>query len=69
MYGVCSTDQNGGAGSVSFADGGLAMSLSAKTQRGAEQVTAFSARNGAVPATEQIRVSVRASQLTLQRGR
>ena len=42
--------------------------LSAKSQRGAQQVAAFWQSNGAVAATEQICVSVRASQLNLKGG-
>ena len=67
-YGVCNTDQNGGAGSVSFADGGLTAVMSARTQRGAQQVSAFWQTNGPVAATEQVCVSVRASQLSLKGG-
>ena len=67
-YGVCNSDQNGGAGSVSFADGGLTAVMSARTQRGAQQVSAFWQSNGPVAATDQICVSVRASQLDLKGG-
>jgi hypothetical protein len=66
IYGVCNTDQTGGAGSVSFTDGGLTAAMSARTQRGPQQVAMFWESNGPVAATEQICVSVRASQLNLK---
>src|SRR5215212_10171054 len=66
IYGACNTDQNGGAGSVSFADGGLTATISARTQRGPQQVAMFWESNGPVAASEQICISVRASQLSLK---
>jgi hypothetical protein len=66
IYGTCNTDQNGGVGSVGFSSDGLTARLSAKTQRGAEQVAAFWQSNGPVAATAEICVGVHASQLTLR---
>ena len=68
IYGTCNTDQNGGAGSVGFSSDGMTAMLAAKTQRGAEQVAAFWQSNGPVAATEEICVTVHASQLTLRGG-
>jgi hypothetical protein len=66
VYGVCNTDQGGGAGSVDFSSDGLTARLAAKTQRGAEQVAAFWQSNGPVAATTEICVTVHASQLSLR---
>ena len=66
VYGTCSTDQNGGAGSIAFSSDGSTVTLAAKTQRGAEQMAAFWQSNGPVAATTGICVSVHASQLSLR---
>jgi hypothetical protein len=66
MYGICDTDQNGGAGSVAFSSDGSTARLSSRTQRGAQQVAAFWASNGPVAATSEICVTVHASELTLR---
>ena len=50
QYGSCATDANGGRGSVEFSGGGFTAVLSAKTQRGAEQVASFWESNGPVNA-------------------
>jgi hypothetical protein len=72
-YGACITDQNGGTGSLTWPDGipaaqGLTVEMTAKTQRGAEQVASFWESNGPIEITtpNQICVHADVTQLSLK---
>jgi hypothetical protein len=78
-YGACSTDQNGGTGSVTWPDTaaegvpsghGFIVDMKAKTQRSAEQVASFWQSNGPLEITtpNQICAYTNVTQLSLKGG-
>jgi hypothetical protein len=79
IYGACSTDQNGGTGSLAWPDTapdgtpavqGLTVNMTAKTQRGAEQVASFWESNGPIEIAtpNQICAHADVTQLSLKGG-
>jgi len=66
QYGTCTTDANGGTGSVVFSNDGFTVALRGRTQKGAEQVASFWESNGPVSATSQICVAISVTELSVK---
>lgn len=69
QYGVCTTDLNGGTGSIAFSGGGLTVALSARSGLGAPEMVASEWQsNGAVIVTSEICIAISVTHLSLQGG-
>ena len=67
QYGTCTTDANGGFGSVSFSTDGFTATLAAKAHKGTETVASFWSSNGPVSVTSgNICVTVDVTQADLR---